>query len=110
MARIFTLLLLIVTATATADVKVAKITGFGSGIFAGKETFLFTVEANPVGGCNTTARFALDSGAANFKATQASIIAAFYGQSDVQVFYSQTCAIFPNAWDVSYTCTGAMAC
>jgi hypothetical protein len=96
--------------TASADTQTGKIAGFGPGTYNGKEAFVFKLEGSPSGGCNYTGRYALDTSSPHYKTTVASIMAAFHAQADVYVSYSQSCNIFPNAWDVSYVCTGAINC
>ena len=96
--------------TASADMQTGKIAGFVPGTYDGKEVLIFKLEGNLSGGCNTSARYAIDSSSAHFKATQASIIAAFHAQADITVSYSQSCNLFPNAWDVGYVCTGSINC
>jgi hypothetical protein len=87
-----------------------KITGYIPYESGGKQIFLFQVQGVAAAGCNSTGRFALDSNALKFKATQAAVMAAFHSQSDVTVLYTQTCAAWSNSYDMSAVCVGTLAC
>ena len=110
MKRHLVWVLAFVAITANADMQIAKVVGFVPSSYAGKEILVFKLENNSTGGCNTTGRYVIDSSSLHFKATQASIVAAFHAQADVTVSYTQTCNLFPGVWDVSYVCTGAINC
>ncbi len=95
---------------AVAQSQTAKVTGYIPYENGGREIFLLKLQSNVAGGCNTTARFAIDSTALRFKGTQAAVMAAFHTQTDVTVSYTQTCGAWGNAWDISYVCVGSAAC
>lgn len=88
----------------------AKITGFIPSDFQGKELVLVQLEGNVSGGCNTTARFAIDSSQLKFKSVRVAIMAAFLSQTSIVVAYTPTCNTFPNAWDLTYVCVGSIPC
>ena len=95
---------------ATADTQAGKIIGFMPWTSAGKEMFIFKIDNNPVGGCNFTGRFAIDSTSPVYKTTVAVVVAAFHAQSDIVVGYTKSCTAWENSWDVSYFCTGSVSC
>jgi hypothetical protein len=75
-----------------------------------KQVFIFNFEGNVSGGCNSTARFAIDSTSLKFKGTTAALMVAYQSQTDVTVLYSQTCGAWGNAWDVRAVCVGKIPC
>ncbi len=88
----------------------AKISGYIPYEMNGKEVLIFKLENNPSGGCNGTARFAIDSSSLKYKGGVAAIMAAFHAQSQVTVLYTQSCSSFSNAWDVQAICVGNIPC
>lgn len=88
----------------------AKITGFIPSHLQDKEVFIVKIEGNASGGCNTTARFAIDSSQLHFKSVRAAIMTAFASQTPIIVAYTETCNMFPNAWDIAYVCVGPINC
>jgi hypothetical protein len=88
----------------------AKITGYIPSSWQGKEVILVQIEGNVSGGCNTTSRFAIDSSQLHFKSVRAAIMAAFASQTLIIAAYTQTCNMFPNAWDLAYVCVGSIPC
>jgi hypothetical protein len=75
-----------------------------------KQILIFQLAGNAQGGCNTTARFAIDSNAPKFKGTMAAVMAAYHTQTPVTVVYTQTCNSWTNAWDVGHICVGQLPC
>ncbi|PUE41087.1 hypothetical protein B9Z49_21190 [Limnohabitans sp. 2KL-51] len=97
-------------AVASAQFQTAKVTGYIPYESGGRQIFIFQLEGNASGGCNTTSRFAVDSNSLKFKGTQAAIMASFHTQTDVTVVYAQTCGAWVNSWDVVAACVGNIPC
>ena len=76
----------------------------------GKQLLIFKLQGNVSGGCNTEARFAVDSSSPKFKGTQVAVITAFHTQADVTVTYATACGAWSNSWDAVLVCVGAMSC
>jgi hypothetical protein len=98
------------TTLALAQSQTAKVTGYIPYDNGGRQIFLFQLQGNVSGGCNTSSRFAIDSSALRFKSTQAAVMAAFHTQTDVTVSYSQTCSAWGNSWDIAHVCVGSLPC
>jgi hypothetical protein len=104
------LVLMLHTAIATAQSQSGKITGYIPYENGQNQVLIFQIQGNVSGGCNTTARFSIDSTSPKFKGTQAAVIAAYHSQADVQVLYAQTCNSWINSWDVRAVCIGSVPC
>jgi hypothetical protein len=110
MKKILFSILCLCATQASAQSQTSSITGYLPYQANGKQIFLFQLQGNVAGACNTTGRFAIDSSSLHFKSVQAAIMAAFHSQSTVTVAYAQTCNTWGNAWDISYVCVGNLPC
>jgi hypothetical protein len=87
-----------------------KLTGYIPSQANGKQIFVVQLQGNVTGGCNSSARFAINSDSLSFKTTAAALMAAYHAQSDVTIFYSQSCTALGNAWDLGWACVGNVPC
>ncbi len=111
MRSIIFCVLFLAALSALAGTQSGKITGYVPYSNGQKEVLLVKLENidEVERGCNTTARFAMDSDSPKFKATQAAVIAAFHSQTEVKVKYSETCT-YAASWDISFICVGNINC
>jgi hypothetical protein len=110
MKKVLFATLCICTTLAVAQSQTAKVSGYVPYDSGGRQILIFQLQGNVSGGCNTTARFAIDSTSLRFKSTQAALMAAFHTQSNVTVAYSQTCSAWSNSWDIAHLCVGIVPC
>jgi hypothetical protein len=95
---------------ANADQAVGTIAGYGAGTANNKSAVVFRLAGQQASGCNTTARYLINTDSLHFQGTLASIIAAFHSGATVTVYYTPTCTKFENSFDASYICVGSIAC
>jgi hypothetical protein len=95
---------------AIAQSTTGKVTGYIPYANGNTQIFLFSVDSNLSGGCNTTARYTITSASAQFKSVQAAVMAAFHSQTPVMVYYSSTCNGWGNSWDLNSVCIGTIPC
>ncbi|WP_020413340.1 hypothetical protein [Microbulbifer variabilis] len=101
---------LLITQAVTAEFHTGEITGLIPYQNGTKEVLIIQMEGNPSGGCNTTARFAMDSDKVWFKTAQSVLLAALHAQSQIKVNYTASCNSQSNAWDIQYLCAGKISC
>jgi hypothetical protein len=107
---LFVVLLLVCSLAFAQQSQTAKITGYIPYDLDGKELLFVQLEGNRSGGCNVTARYAIDSSQLKFKGTRAALIAAFHTQTPVTIFYNETCNAYSNSWDIAWVCVGTIPC
>ncbi|MES2206721.1 MAG: hypothetical protein V4525_07995 [Pseudomonadota bacterium] len=78
--------------------------------YVANETFFFQVNTSTSTGCNTTARFAINSTSKNFKTLIATVMAAHASGTPMTVNYSANCTTYPNSYDANYVCVGSLPC
>ena len=107
---VFLVLLGIIGASFANGRHTSTITGYIPYLNSGKAIFIFQLKDNPVGSCNTTARFSIDQSSPHFKATQAAVMQAFHSNTTVTVLFNQTCSSWGNSWDAYAVCVGNLPC
>lgn len=100
----------LLSSQAFAARQAGEIQGFIPFNHDGREIFIFSVQNNVSGGCNTTARFAIDETSPSFRTTVSSLLAAFHGQTEIQVDYKDTCTAWGNSADINFICVGGINC
>jgi hypothetical protein len=95
---------------AHATYTTGQITGYGPGTANGKYLVVFKLVGQATSGCNTTARFAINSDSLHFQGALSAIVAAFHSQTPVTVSYEATCNKLDNAFDVNFVCVGDINC
>jgi hypothetical protein len=75
-----------------------------------KEILIFKLEGNVSGGCNVTARFAIDNTSLRYKTTVSALIAAFHSKAPIAVDYLSSCNSWGNAADVNFIWIGNINC
>lgn len=98
------------SSVAIAEKQSGQIQGYFPYHTGQKEILFVKLNNNVSGGCNTTARFAIDSNSQGYKSTQASIMAAFHAKTTIHVNYSATCSSYNNVYDINYICVGDIDC
>ncbi|MGF1708952.1 hypothetical protein [Enterovibrio baiacu] len=107
---ILPLTLAVMSFQASAAWKTGEITGYIPYSEGLKEIIIFKLNENPIGGCNTTGRFAMDSNSPRYKASVTAIISAFHSKTPVRVNYLSTCNSWVNSADASFICIGSINC
>ena len=77
---------------------------------AGKEILVFKLSNNVSGGCNSSARFAIDDTSLRYKNTVSAVMAAFHSKTTIKVDYLSTCNAWGNSADIAYICVGEVGC
>ena len=112
MKKFLAIVLALVSFSALAELQShkGKITGYIASKNSTAEIFYFKLEGNPVGGCNTTSRFAVDSNSVHYKGIQSAVLASFHSKTEVNVYFNGSCNSAPNAFDVLWVCVGDIPC
>lgn len=104
--RLLIVIFMVFCVEVSAATQAGKIVGYVPYDANGKEMIFFQLQGNVSGGCNTTARFVIDSSSLKFRGTVAAIIAAYHAQADVTVIHQQSCSSWSNSWDAQAICVG----
>jgi hypothetical protein len=110
MNKIIVLLSGILSFGVYAERQNAEITGLVPYESGGKKILIFKLKGNIAGGCNTTARFAIDDSKLNFDLMSSTILSSFHSKTPVQVEYNTTCNSWGNAYDARFICLGDINC
>jgi len=110
MKKIIFLAFLFVSSNSFAAIITGPITGFLPISSGDTEVLLVKIGGGTTAGCNTSARFAIDSNSKRYDATFASVLAAFHAGDSIKVNYLSSCNAWHNSADINYICVGIINC
>lgn len=110
MNKIIITFLALLSFGAFAERQNGEISGLVPYEIGGKKILIFKLNGNVSGGCNTTARFAIDQSKQNYDLMSSTILSAFHSKTPVQVEYTKTCNSWGNTYDARFVCIGDINC